>query len=135
MPDIKLPDEAVISTFMEPMPEQSPTHFHPWSSVSPGGWWTTDIWAENDNWEPLLETCPERERLGILHEVEARLTDEQWKSYCTEFAVSNLPCPSPCPPSFEETVAWDRAHLHADATTRKVALAAVMRPIVEGKHA
>ncbi len=110
-------DEEIICGWMEPNP-YSRTR----SRDSEGGWWRLIGWyRKTGTWHPRMDWT-----LDALHLVEKRLTDEQWFAYCAEFAVANLPEPT-SNPGYKETVAWDRAHLHADAKQKIKALAAVLR--------
>lgn len=58
--------------------------------------------------------------LDALHEVEARLTEEQWKEYRLKM-IGHLS-------NFSQI---EKCCLHASAEQKKKALAAVLRPVVE----
>lgn len=94
-------DEEVIASFMEPKPTWS-------SSDRNGEWW----WC----WDHRWHSC--KLDLDALHEVEARLTNEQWDAY------ANLMMD---PAGIHHT----RFLLHASAEQKIEALAAVLRPEVE----
>ena len=71
-------DEEVICGFMEPKPEHNPSEYVLGEIYRT--WWVRSI---GNTWRPLLddEFCSQFEKLGRLHEVEARLTEEQWCAY------------------------------------------------------
>lgn len=50
---------------------------------SPDGWWRYSLLA--CNWKrPILDACPEIEKLGRIHIVESRLTAGQRKAYMAD---------------------------------------------------
>lgn len=64
--------EEIISEWMEPR-----KHAIYGTDRSANGWWV----RVTGKWRSVLAVCPEIERLGRLHEVEARLTDQQMLKY------------------------------------------------------
>jgi hypothetical protein len=112
-------DEEVICTFMSPKPELPPY----WSTGWPQNrWWLlmqTD--AGGMAWHPRLLD------LDTLWQVEERLTDEHRWDY-KDLLVEML-CNGASALIDDRT--WNV--IHADALTRIKALAAILRPIVEGK--
>lgn len=106
-------DAEVVCGFMEPVVGFRGMDY----PKSLNGWWLAELGAKKE---------PSELTLDRLREVEAKLTDEQWKDYCAAFAVQNLPQPSEGD-TFADTVAWDRAHLHASPFVKIRALAAVLR--------
>lgn len=95
-------DEEIIATWIT------------WNDPSMEGnyeiWWTVSL-------------CPKPLTLDRLWEVEARLTQGQWQQYEQWLNANCLEWPSGKPNWWA---------IHADATQKIVALAAVLRPLVEG---
>ena len=110
---MSLSDAEVLATFME---ARCPPGFDP-GTVSFGGWWYTNGQRKLEPWDI--------DSLDRLHIIEERLTDDQWRSYEVWFygvihyggVFMSLP----------------RMFLHATAEQKITALAAVLRPLVEGK--
>lgn len=104
-----LSDAEVVCTFMElkPMPIAGFKRVY----AAGAKWWA----YREDEWEPAALT------LDALHEVEARLTESQWKAYGENVV--------------RETTAgyWPRNLLHASAEEKIRALATVLRATVEPK--
>jgi len=99
-------DEEVIAAFMEPVPGFREIDY----PKSIAGWWTA----------PTGHTkVPAVLDLDALHEVEARLTEERWDLYISEFWKLSIGS------------TWARDYLHASAADKIKALATVLRPIVE----
>ncbi len=101
-------DAEVICGFMEPKPGVIEARV-----ISKGGWWKSRwssmqyrIWPYDDKTDSL----------DAMHEVEAKLTDEQWIRYRREFRVI-----SPPRESHEECL------IHLTAEQKIKALAAVLR--------
>lgn len=75
-------DAEVISMFMEP---DAPANggrpgIDVLNKFSPKGWWRYSMLS--CNWkQSILTAGPKLEKLGRLHEVEARLADDQWEHY------------------------------------------------------
>lgn len=118
-------DAEVVALFMEPVEVRrfSKDTFAN-VRISDGGWWSYTHKVRDDAQQTgYAARCGS---LDALHEVEAKLTNKQWKDYCAVFAVQNLPQPSEGD-TFADTVAWDRAHLHASPFVKIRALAAVLR--------
>lgn len=101
---LSLSDAEIICTFMEPKPERSfdaVIHYN-------GDWWA----ASDGEW------VPRRLFLDACHEVEARLSDEQWWAY--ERGLRSVP--------FDGVVnTLNRASIHANAPAKIRALAATLR--------
>jgi hypothetical protein len=97
-----------------------------------GGWWECHcVYEEGDvpRWYPRDLT------LDALHEVEGRLKDEQWGKYERRFnnkRVINKRCERCGADQLSHHRASSRALLHATPEQKIKALAAVLRPIVEG---
>jgi hypothetical protein len=129
-------DQEVLCWSMEPKPESVKGLALRYSGnqdgtdaehyTSPNGWWIAD--AEDGILKPREIT------LNECREIQAPLTDQQWRHYCVlmfhtccrEARTTNL--------IEDELTKNRRPLLHADATTRITALAAVLRPIVEAQH-
>jgi hypothetical protein len=96
-------DAEVICTWMEPRP--------PDGVMKLAHWW---YWVfENSCWIPQWLT------LDRLHQVEARLTDEQWLDYQTRLNRAGDP-----------GVLWCKRMIGASAEHKTLALAAILRPLV-----
>ena len=102
-------DEAVICTWMEPEAAKAVVI----DKAATWKWHRLD-WSNN-----TIHTRPLT--LDALWEVEERLTDDQWWEY--EVTLS-----APYGPT---VLAQVKAHVHSTAAQKIVALAAVLRPIVE----
>lgn len=118
-------DEEVIATFMEPKPKPRGRG----GLVKCTAWWKlrkvmtgTGTCGCFMSYEvvPVFVVSLPHEFLGLLHEVEARLSEEQWEEYrkgiCRHFGRSKQA---------------EIACLHTDALTKVKALAAVLRREVE----
>lgn len=113
-----LTDHEIIATFMEPLPNTAPGFHTAWSTLKPT-WWEKGPSSEGVMfWVPIPLT------LDALHEVEARLTVEQWSRY--EPALG-----SPYAHKSNPITYW-KALIHATAEEKIRALAAVLRAAVEG---
>lgn len=115
-------DDEVICTWMEPRPKTQTGMIYRFYGNSSGivdslstreGWWVCDEVILDG--EPTTIISPRPLDLDALHEVEARLTDEQWWNYSNNF---NMPCDF-------------RALIHLSAAQKIKSLAAVLRPLVE----
>ncbi len=115
-------DSEVICTWMDPKPPIGwlAAEF----SLQRSRWWLAS--SDWDEWAPMPLT------LDALWEVEERLTKDQWQSYCATFAVENIGRDIADEQTYENQVIWDRIHLHASPFVKIRALAAVLRPLVEG---
>ena len=98
-------DEEVLCTFMHPMPKIYDPH--------------TDWWK----WRSGATFAPRKLTLDILHEIEERLTEEQWKAYRDEILRDT-----------DMLGLWMVRLIHASAANKVRALAAVLRPVVEGQQ-
>jgi hypothetical protein len=113
-------DREIICAWMEPRPERGPWDCRPWRSRSPNGWWQAHdsrrMDAPNDWYPKPLD-------LDSLHEVEARLTNEQWAYFMAALLPEEFTPPFP--------LTAFQAVTHAAAEQKIAALATVLRPIVE----
>jgi len=112
-----LSDAEVICTWMEPKPK-FPDVFGD-VRISAGGWWKWRSPRAGARWPG--KTGPNESKvdsLDALHEVEARLTDEQWQKYAGLMMD---------PAGIKHT----HFLLHATAEQKISALAAVLRPEME----
>lgn len=107
-------DEEVICGFMEPRPVCPPRRRWFESKSSLAGWW--ELIRDSNRCQPRPLT------LDALYEVESQLTDEQQWDYCE--AVRKQA-------DTRQAGTWH--YLHATAEQKIKALAAVLRPLVEGK--
>ena len=120
-PRVRLTDEEVLCEFMEPkngLPDLADFR----GDFSPGGWWITD-------WHPLRKNkwLPRRQiTLNECHEIEGRLTEDQWRKY--ETALSPMPVKL-----IRLFGSITLSFIHADAQTKIKALAEVLRAEVEAK--
>jgi hypothetical protein len=73
-----------LCDFMESGPTKGPFDFRPWRSNSPMGWWKA--YPDSSECPAPNEWVPVKLTLGRLHEVEARLTEEQWWLYESELS-------------------------------------------------
>jgi hypothetical protein len=102
-------DTGIICAFMEPRPD----HLQQ-GTCTTNGWWVRRIGGECEAASLTLDA---------LHEVEEKLTDEQWDAYYHQFGAYG-----------REGLTWtapDRLYkwaLHASAEQKIKALAAVLRP-------
>jgi hypothetical protein len=112
---ITMSDEEIICQFMEPRPK-------PRGLSVTATWWTTRTLLTGTGpgghfgsyqVAPLIEICPAGQRLGMLYEVEERLTGEQWCWY--EAQLRRITGGTP------------RQIIHASAAQKIKALAAVLR--------
>lgn len=98
----------IVASFMEPKPQ---------FDGGDGGWWSF-IYEGNGTWKPVVND--RTESLDALHEVEARLTDDQqWLYIETIRKLANR----------GNLATWH--YLHASAAQKLSALAQVLRPEVE----
>ena len=116
-------DEEVICMWMEPNADsRSDNDFE---------WW-------GQSWKKGERTLfPRKLDLDALHEVEGRLTDEQWKFYDQQLETGVWPAPQEVywnSHQAMETLYLRRLMIHADAPTRIKALASMLRPIVAAKQ-
>lgn len=105
----EMTDAEIICEFMEPKPASSERGKH----VPADRWWDWDL--RSPEWFPVELT------LDKLHDVEAKLTDEQWRHYEKLLAHGHW---DNGPASLLFIV---KAHVHADAATKLRCLAAVLR--------
>lgn len=103
-------DEEIICTWMEPLPGFRGINY----PKSVAGWWT----APNGQ-----AKTPTTLDLDALHEVEAQLTEELWEKY--EIALWAEITPN-------ERI-YDREWIHATASDKIKALAAILKYEVENK--
>lgn len=108
----------ILCTFMEPnAPENGGVpNVDFLKKFSPFGWWRYS--GLSCNWkQPILDNCDQRLLLGLLWEIEERLTDEQWEDYRKTFDPG--------------LVRWFKDYMHATPEQKIQALAAVLGPLVE----
>jgi hypothetical protein len=108
-----LSDEEVLATFMETKPNGGGRRGSHW-------WWYRSGLNSGAGWRPRSLD------LDALHEVEARLTDEQWDKYQRGLSVY---CGSELRAG--DVRASIRQMIHALPVQKIRALAAVLRPEVE----
>ena len=106
-------DAEVICSFMEPKPTKSIMDTLRDGDPAPGKWWNDRHHASSE-WRPRTLT------LDAIWEVEERLTDEQWQQYRDEILKGT-----------DMMGLWMTRLIDAGAAQKIVALAAVLRPIVE----
>lgn len=95
----------VIASFMEPIPK---TEDYNTDDFSPDGWWEAVFQTEYCvGWTPCRLT------LNECREVEARLTDEQWRDYLNAFP--------------DDWIGYTQFWVHASAEQKIVALATMLR--------
>jgi hypothetical protein len=112
-------DVEVICAWMEPdAPENGGTpNVDNLKKYSPKGWWR--YWSLSCNWKrPILISCERLLLLGFLHEVEEKLSEDQWEAYAYRMMD---------PAGIQHT----RFLLHATAEQKIKALAEVLRSEVE----
>ncbi len=110
-------DMEVISRFMEP--DIAPLHD---SAVSVGGWWVRQKanvagCVYEGPWQSAIPAWSERVKLGAMHEVEARLSEDQRECYIGELWML-FP---------EKSGEADWLYVHASAEQKIRALAVVIR--------
>jgi len=113
----------ILSQYMEPRPEHPPWSWQStirWGAGSPLGWWCAKQEPEvYGHWVSILDVCPDLEKLGRLHLIEERLTDEQWEFYHDELADAFIRLCGH---------ATARRYTHATADQKIEALARVLGP-------
>ncbi len=122
----KMTPEEVICEFMEPARDLEAKPFDAdmvenilnaqcmgTPSHSPGGWWV--YYCDYQQQEKVAQSCRELD-LDALHEVEARLTEEQWRHYTVAFWKLY---PDSCN---------TKGTLHATAEQKIAALGKILRP-------
>jgi hypothetical protein len=72
-----LTDQEIIAGFMEPMPANTERGER---GISECGWWERRFSVPNQRFRHWPNS-DKTDSLDALHEVEARLTDEQWTKY------------------------------------------------------
>lgn len=103
----KLTDAEVICGWMEPKPVRI------WPQDIPDGHWWSALWSTGTGWSWIPATLD----LDALHEVEARLSEDEWWIYLGELHVAT-----------KGVAAYAYRHLiHATAAQKIAALAAVLR--------
>jgi hypothetical protein len=102
-------NEEIICGWMEPKPWEEPGQTTP-KALLGSSWW---------DWAISYGSFPKPLTLDRLHEVEGRLTDEQWGQYAT--ALSDLT------PEYTGIVQTMKLYIHATAAQKIKALAAVLR--------
>lgn len=109
-------DEEFICGWMEPKPLDTECGERG-LSVSEGGWWERSWDAMNQRFRHWPNSN-KMDSLDAIHEIETRLTDEQWKLYTTRWPISEWP----------GSVSVRKALLHATAEQKIAALADTLDP-------
>lgn len=112
-------DEEIICGFAEPVPGFRGIDY----PYSVGGFWVREIDKPK---EPAPLT------LDRLHEVEERLTDQQWQYYCVLMFQSCCREARTTNPIEDELTKNRKALLHASAPQKIAALAKVLREASRG---
>lgn len=101
----------IICQFMEPKPSMPPWKLLGRSAL---GWWVASSDEDDAFW------LPRQLDLGLLWEVEDRLTDEQWWKYESTLAGSGA--------AVRPLLEMVKAHIHATPAQKMAALAKVLAP-------
>jgi hypothetical protein len=90
----------------------------------------TDWWGRDEQvlGKPPHYDFPRDLDLDALHEIESRLTDEQWDEYVDVLSTTATGIPYGC-----NRNNYSRRIIHATAGEKKIALAKVLRASVEGR--
>lgn len=105
-------NEEIICEFMEPRSHERPGQTTP-KALLGSPWW---------DWAISYGAFPKSLTLDRLHEVEARLTDEQWVNYIAELLLG----------TYDDITGTHRRLVHASTTQKIKALASVLKGAPRG---